>query len=160
MWLTVIFPNLCVYVYILTHTPRMAPAHPLLMCAIACIMQGHDVGENRLCLTFHRHTEGIHSFKHLLVYDNCYAISCHHLWWNNRGSFHTKGVLQSRCSFTLPLHRRWSCHISTSRVPLCQWSIEVSNIGRYHIQSIWQICNTNGDLIQAWASHEFSALTS
>jgi hypothetical protein len=36
----------------------------------------------------------------------------------------------------------------------------VSNIGRYHIQSIWQICNTNGDLIQAGASHEFSALTS
>ena len=80
MWLTVIFPDLCIYVYILTHTPRLAPAHPLLMCAIARIMQGHDAGESQMCLTFHRHTEGIHSFKHLLVYDNCYAISCHHLW--------------------------------------------------------------------------------
>ena len=99
MWLTVIFPDLCICLYILTYTPRMAPAHPLLIGAIACIMQGHDVGENGLCLTFHRHTEGIHQIKHLLVYDNCYAISCHHLWCKNWGSFHIEDVLQSRCTF-------------------------------------------------------------
>jgi len=58
----------------------MAPAHPSLMPAIVRIMQGHDVGESRIDASLHRHTEGIHQIKHLLVYDNCYAISCHHKW--------------------------------------------------------------------------------
>ena len=80
MWLTVIFPDLCIYTCILTYYPPMAPAHPSLMPAIVRIMQGHDVGESRIDASLHRHTEGIHQIKHLLVYDNCYAISCHHKW--------------------------------------------------------------------------------
>ena len=116
MWLTVIFADLCICTCILTPTPPMAPAHPhfiMQFCALCNVMTQVKA---EIVPHIHQHTEGIHQIKHLLVYDNCYAISCHHLWCSNWGSFHTEGVLQSRCSFTLPLHRRWSCHISTSRV--------------------------------------------
>ena len=79
MWLTVIFPDLCIYVYILTYTPRMAPAHPLFMtqfCAL-CNVMAH--GESRQTETLHQHTEGVSNFNGLLVYDNCYGISCQSL---------------------------------------------------------------------------------
>lgn len=115
MWLTVIFPDLCICTCILTPTPPMAPARPhfiLQFCALCNVMTQVKA---EMVPHIHRHTEGISNIKQLLVYDNCYAISCHHLWCSNWGSFHTEGVLQSRCSFIPPLHRRWSCHILTSR---------------------------------------------
>lgn len=111
MWLTVIFPNLCVSVYILTYTPHMAPAHPFLNTRMAKHNALQGCGENINSATIHHSIQSMSINNSLLVYDNCYSISCHSLEWINRGSFHTKGVLQSRCLFTLPLHRRWSHHV-------------------------------------------------
>ena len=80
MWLTVIFPDLCIYVYILTYTPRMAPAHPLFMTQFCALCNVMTQVKAEMMSHIHQHTEGISNIKQLLVYDNCYAISCHHLW--------------------------------------------------------------------------------
>jgi len=34
----------------------------------------------------------MNDINRLLVYDNCYAISCHSLEWKNTGDFHIKDV--------------------------------------------------------------------
>ena len=71
----------------------MAPAHPLLNVQLCALCKVMTRVESKYAVTFHQHTEGIHQIKHLLVYDNCYAISCHHLWCKNWGSFHIEDVL-------------------------------------------------------------------
>jgi len=37
MWLTLIFPDLCISVYIYTHYPPLAPAHPRIWRAYTCL---------------------------------------------------------------------------------------------------------------------------
>jgi len=41
-------------------------------------MQRHGVGENKNHASLHHHIKDMFSFSRLLVYDNCYAISCHY----------------------------------------------------------------------------------
>ena len=136
MWLTVIFPDLCICTYILTPTPPIAHARPPLLMQICALCNVMTQVKAEMMPHIHRHTEGINNIKHLLVYDNCYAISCHHLWCSNWGSFHTEGVLQSRCSFIPPPiedgHVTYPQAVYTLALcvaVVCQWSIEVSNIG-------------------------------
>lgn len=119
----------------------MAHARPLLSHTIACIMQGHGVGEDRNHASVHQHTEGISNINYLLVYDNCYGISCHSLECMKLLHYHTEGVLQCRCTKYPTHHLWWSLHDPTSRVPLCQLK-SPSNVGHFTIYEVYDIYAT------------------
>jgi len=124
-------------------------------------------GESRNHASVHQHTEGISNINYLLVYDNCYGISCHSLECMKLLHYHTEGVLQCRCTKYPTHHLWWSLHDPTSRVhtrslrssglPI---EITVQCWTLYHIRSIWHLCNTIGDAAWTEASREFSAPTS
>jgi len=58
----------------------MAPAHPLLNTRMAKYNALQGCGENRIDAIIHHTIQSMSINSDLLVYDNCYAISCHHLW--------------------------------------------------------------------------------
>ena len=57
----------------------MAPAHPAFTAQLRVLCNVMTCGESRQTDAFHQHTEGVSNFNDLLVYDNCYGISCHAL---------------------------------------------------------------------------------
>jgi len=98
MWLTVIFPDLCRSTCTYTHTPRLAHARPPFTMQLRLLCNVMTCGESRNHASVHQHTEGISNINYLLVYDNCYGISCHSLECMKLLHYHTEGVLQSRCT--------------------------------------------------------------
>ena len=97
-WLTLYFTDLCRSTCIYNVHPPHGPC-PLPLTAqlhVSCGVMTR--GENKSTATFHHHIKDVLVINTLLVYDNCYTISCHHLWWKNRAYFHTKGVLKCRCT--------------------------------------------------------------
>jgi len=54
-------------------------------------------GESKQHVTFHHHIVDVFKNNHLLVYDNCYGISCLSKDRMNRGICHTLSVLTRRC---------------------------------------------------------------
>jgi len=65
-------------------------------------MQCHGVGEVANSETIHHVIKDGNKFSDLVVYNNCYAISCHALAWVIESNCHTEGVLQIQSTF-LPL---------------------------------------------------------
>jgi len=57
----------------------MAPAPWRLNTRMAKHNALQGCGENRIDVIIHHYTKGISIINGLLVYDNCYAISCHYL---------------------------------------------------------------------------------
>ena len=164
MWLTVIFPDLCRYVYTYTTLPPVAPARPSSHTQLPALCKVMTCGESTNHASVHQHTEGISNINYLLVYDNCYGISCHSLECMKLLHYHTEGVLQCRCTKYHTHHLWWSLHDPTSRVhtrslrssglPI---EITVQCWTLYHIRSIWHLCNTIVDAAWTEASREFSA---
>jgi len=78
MWLTLHFPDLCWDTCIYTYTPPVAPAYPSLN---ACVVKHNTLqgcGEKTIDVIIHHTIQSMNKNNGLLVYDNCYAISCHY----------------------------------------------------------------------------------
>ena len=92
----------------------MAPAHPPLS---ACVVK-HDAlqgyGENSIDVIIHHTIQSMNIYSYLLVYDNCYRISCHSLECVKLLHYHTEGVLKIRCTKYPTHHLRWSLHVQHS----------------------------------------------
>jgi len=76
----------------------MAPAHPQLTAQLRALCNVMTCGESTITATFHHHIKDVLDINTLTSYGNCYAISCHALAWKKQVDFHTKSVLQSRCT--------------------------------------------------------------
>ena len=79
MWLTLYFPDLCIYVYTVTPHPPVALAYPCLTAQLrtSCNVMAH--GEGKHHVNIHHVIQSMWDINGLLVFDNCYAISCHYL---------------------------------------------------------------------------------
>ena len=78
----------------------MAPVHPHFtaqFCALCGVM---TCGESRINASLHQYIKDVNKINGLLVYDNCYGISCHSKECVKLLHYNTEGVLQCRCSFT------------------------------------------------------------
>jgi len=65
-----------IHTYI-TYTPAMAPAHPAFTAQLDALCKVMTHGESSKTETLHHYIEDVNKISDLLVYDNCYAISCH-----------------------------------------------------------------------------------
>ena len=79
MWLTPHFPDLCRSSCIYTLGGRMAPAHPTFNVQLRPLCKVMTCVESKCDSIIHHRIEDTFSFNKLLVYDNCYVISCHSL---------------------------------------------------------------------------------
>ena len=118
----------------ITPTPAVAPAPPLFTAQLSALCNVMTCGESSQTATLHHHIEDMFSFNGLLVFDNCYAISCHALAWKIPLDFHTKGVLQMPITYSVAIPPRVWCslaelHTACRIVKLPQF--EVSNVGLY-----------------------------
>ena len=79
MWLTLIISDLCIYVYTVTPHPPVALAYPCLTAQLrtSCNVMAH--GEGKHHGNIHHVIRSMWDINGLLVFDNCYAISCHYL---------------------------------------------------------------------------------
>ena len=57
----------------------MAPARPPLNVRVVMYNALQGCGEDTIDAYIHHYTKGISIISRLLVYDNCYAISCHYI---------------------------------------------------------------------------------
>ena len=69
-----------VYLYVYTtHTPPHGPCPPPLTAQLRALCNVMTRGESTITATFHHHIKDVLDINTLLVYDNCYTISCHYL---------------------------------------------------------------------------------
>ena len=74
---------ICVNIHAyITYTPLVAPAHPAFTAQLHVSCNVMTCGESSQTDTFHQHTEGVSNINALLVFDNCYGISCHAKAWS------------------------------------------------------------------------------
>jgi len=119
----------------------------------------HTCGDSKNHASLHHHIKDMFTFNHLLVYDNCYAISCHSLEWDNRPFFTPRVYFKGRCTKPYPpslMADAWSYKPYTALPNRFGGPM----LDLTHIQSIWHICHTFQMFVQIEASHEFSARTS
>jgi len=71
---------ICVFLYTYIRTPPPCPLPtPLITAQLCALCKVMTCGESRQTEAVHQHTEGVSNFNGLLVYDNCYGISCQSL---------------------------------------------------------------------------------
>ena len=70
---------ICVFLCIhLTWDGGVAPAYPAFTAQLPVLCKVMTHGESSKTETLHQYIEDVNKISGLLVYDNCYAISCHY----------------------------------------------------------------------------------
>jgi len=160
MWLTVIFPDLCRYVYTYTTLPPMAPARPPPLTH-NCLHNARSWRRwgQKSCLSSPTYRR----------YKQYQLLTClRQLLWNQLPLFrvYETVTLSHRRCVTVPMYKipyPPSVMVSARSYKPCAAlpiEITVQCWTLYHIRSIWHLCNTIGDATWTEASREFSALTS
>lgn len=76
---------ICVFLCIHIHAPRHGPCLPTAVTAqLSALCNVMTCGESSSSALVHQHIEDMFSFNDLLVYDNCYGISCHAKAWTKQ----------------------------------------------------------------------------
>ena len=77
-------------------TPARMPLHDCVAHDTHALCVGVDTWRD----TIHQATQSVSIFSDLLVYDNCYRISCHALAWSEAVILWSQGVLRCRCTLS------------------------------------------------------------